>query len=414
MPNHNLPLVSCAQEALTEFRSLAPRQVAELSAAELMYERMRIHQFTTRGAVSPGGSCYLLPCLDAMLAINLPRSVDWEQIPAWLYLAGHTDTTAPQVIAQEDWQQLAGALVTLPAQALLQHASTLGLAISRADQLSAPPQDYARIIPYHHTTTRNQTHPTPLVLDLSSLWAGPLCSHLLGMAGFRVIKVESSKRPDGARAGNRFFYDLINQNKESIALDLSSPGGIQELKQLIGFADIVIEASRPAALKNMGIDAELRAASRTGLTWISITGHGRFGESAHRTGFGDDAAAAAGLSELMRQACGKYNFVGDAIADPLTGIFAALAGLKSYLRGGNELVALSLAETTAYAIHQCLQTDADAFFDSLRNWQHIGAHLTDAIPTATRRITSPGAELGEHSENIRNEFRLNGSAPHYS
>ena len=41
--------------------------------------------------------------------------------------------------------------------------------------------------------------PHPLVVDLSALWAGPLCAHLLGLAGARVVKVESLGRPDGAR-----------------------------------------------------------------------------------------------------------------------------------------------------------------------------------------------------------------------
>jgi crotonobetainyl-CoA:carnitine CoA-transferase CaiB-like acyl-CoA transferase len=112
---------------------------------------------------------------------------------------------------------------------------------------------------------------TPLVVDLSSLWAGPLCSHLLQLAGARVIKVESSTRLDGARFGSRPFYDLLNSGKQSVALDLSTNSGRQQLQRLLWRADIVIEGSRPRALRQMGIDAEQLVCSVPGLTWVGIS-----------------------------------------------------------------------------------------------------------------------------------------------
>ena len=47
-----------------------------------------------------------------------------------------------------------------------------------------------------------------LVADLSSMWAGPLCGHLLARAGATVVKVESPRRPDGTRAGNQRIFRL--------------------------------------------------------------------------------------------------------------------------------------------------------------------------------------------------------------
>jgi len=87
---------------------------------------------------------------------------------------------------------------------------------------------------------------------------------------------------------------------------------------LVGAADIVIESSRPRALARFGLDAE--AAAAAGTTWVSITAYGR---ASDRVGFGDDVAAGAGL--LARDADGRPVFVGDAIADPLTGLTAAAA-----------------------------------------------------------------------------------------
>ncbi len=87
---------------------------------------------------------------------------------------------------------------------------------------------------------------------------------------------------------------------------------------LVRAADIVIESSRPRALARFGLDAE--AAAAAGTTWVSITAYGR---ASDRVGFGDDVAAGAGL--VARDADGLPVFVGDAIADPLTGLTAAAA-----------------------------------------------------------------------------------------
>ena len=85
----------------------------------------------------------------------------------------------------------------------------------------------------------------PLVVDLSALWAGPLCGHLLHLCGADVIKVESDTRPDGARFGNAAFFGLLNQGKRSVGLDLTRHEGRKTLRQLIDRADVVIESSRP-------------------------------------------------------------------------------------------------------------------------------------------------------------------------
>ena len=67
------------------------------------------------------------------------------------------------------------------------------------------------------------------MIDLSALWAGPLCGDLLAGAGATVVKVESTQRPDGARRGAHAFYDLMNGRKRSVALDLHEPQGVRIL-----------------------------------------------------------------------------------------------------------------------------------------------------------------------------------------
>ncbi|HRE01592.1 MAG TPA: CoA transferase, partial [Ilumatobacteraceae bacterium] len=137
-----------------------------------------------------------------------------------------------------------------------------------------------------------------VVVDLSSLWAGPLCAHLLGLGGTQVIKVESWQRPDGARRGPKRFYDLLHGGHQSVAFDFDDPDQRRALRELVEHADVVIEASRPRALRALGIDRErIMATTDRGhgpRVWLSITAHGRSDDQS-RIGFGDDAAVGGGL-----------------------------------------------------------------------------------------------------------------------
>ena len=165
-----------------------------------------------------------------------------------------------------------------------------------------------------------------LVVDLSSLWAGPLCAQLLTAAGARTVKVESTSRPDGARRGPAPFYDLLHAGQDSVALDFRDHRDVDRLRTLLAAADVVIEASRPRALAQLGIDAAECAAAGSGV-WISITGYGRDGPAAQRVAFGDDAAVAGGLIGGDRT---DPVFCADAVADPLAGLTAAAAALACH------------------------------------------------------------------------------------
>ena len=171
-----------------------------------------------------------------------------------------------------DWTALGEALTRRRSAALLERARLLGLAVAPAAGLNA--HDHAP--PHCETQQLGPTNPPrpgarPLVVDLGALWAGPLCSHLLWLCGARVIKVEAPTRPDGAREGNPEFYELLNQGKSCLALDLRAGSGRQALRRLLAQADIVIEGSRPRALLQLGIDPASLLRGNPGLTWVSIT-----------------------------------------------------------------------------------------------------------------------------------------------
>lgn len=399
----SLPLASSANLALARFVQLSGLKKGLFSGSGLLYERAAMYGYGPRGTCSANGSCRLLKSRDTLLAVNLPRPCDWELVPAWLGPWIDDPDIAPQ-----DWSALAHHCQTIAGKDLLTQAHCLGLAVASADVLPpAPPSParHQRFGPSSKNQSRRRKNP-PLVVDLSSLWAGPLCSHLLQQAGCRIIKVESPTRLDGARVGSPEFYRLLNQKKESIMLDFRSEADIRRLQNLIAHADIVIEASRPRALRDAGIHAESLIRSHPGLIWLSITGYGRHGSNAERIGYGDDAAAAAGLARIMYDATGKYQFAGDAIADPLTGISAALYAWQSLQAGGNELISISLLDTVSWCLHQELNTSRTNVLASCQQWLQIGNQLRSLYPAGIRTPTADCATPGQNTAAIFSELAL--------
>lgn len=340
----SVPLPSFADGALDALAALAPEGAfAGLAGgAELLAERANLTGLSRNGRVSPGGSCHLLRTQDGWVAVNLPRSDDVASLAAWLEddsLGG----VAP--LDRGVWEQLANRLADRRSDDVVTRARWLGLAVAHAGRPSPLRAPWLRVETGGRRNDRPRAAP-PVVVDLSSLWAGPLAGRLLRLAGARVIKVESARRPDGARIGSGAFFELLNGGKESAVLDFGTAGGQRALADLVAGADIVIDSSRPRALRQLGIDAAEWVAERPGRIWLSITGYGRREEEA--VAFGDDAAASAGLCWCVPVAAPL--FVGDAIADPLTGLHAALATSAYWQRGEGALLDVSLAGTVAQAI----------------------------------------------------------------
>ena len=360
-----IPLAACADGALAALASLAPHRAFDgLRGSQLLGERAAIAGLQRAGTVSPGGSCHLLAAADGSIALNLARDDDWALLPAWL----EQDVTA-------DWSAVAIAVRARRVAELVERGRLLGLAIAANALPTTAPAGWCVA-----THDLRQAHPQPVtrkprVVDLSSLWAGPLCSHLLQRAGADVIKVESSQRPDGARNGPAAFFDLLHAGKRSVAIDATTPNGRRQLRALLLQADIVIEGSRPRALRQLGLVAEELLAERPQLTWLSITGYGRDADNEQAIAYGDDAAVAAGLSYWQQAASGEPLFCGDAIADPLTGLHAALAAWATHRAGGGKLLSVSLCEV----LRSCIAFDAPTSLAAARaRAQHWSQVLRDA------------------------------------
>jgi crotonobetainyl-CoA:carnitine CoA-transferase CaiB-like acyl-CoA transferase len=97
-----------------------------------------------------------------------------------------------------------------------------------------------------------------------------------------------------------------------------------------------------------------------GRVWLSITGYGRDAPLRDWIAYGDDAGVAAGLSWLMRERHGCNVFCGDAIADPLTGLHAALLAWATWSEGGGVLLDVALRDVVDHCIASGAADDAAA------------------------------------------------------
>jgi hypothetical protein len=331
------PLALCARGALAALHALAPATRALPSdAPALLGERAAIAGLARRGRIAPGGSC--------RLAVNLARRDDDALLAAWL--------EDEREAGDDPWQFAQSRVARRRVVELVDRGRLMGLPIAAA--AAHPDGDGCA-----QTWMRCERVGTPVggaphrrlrVLDLSSLWAGPLCTSLLQAAGAEVIKLESPRRPDGARGGPSAFFDLLNAGKRAVAVELLEPSGRGVLRSLIDRADVVVESARPRALAQLGIDARRCVAERRGLTWLGITGHGRREPQAAWVAFGDDAAVAAGAASRTGEAHERPLFCGDAIADPLTGLHAAVAVLAAHRAGGGVVLDVALRDVTAHAL----------------------------------------------------------------
>jgi len=175
------------------------------------------------------------------------------------------------------------------------------------------------------------------VLDLSRILAGPWASQLLADCGAQVIKVERPGAGDDTRRwgppfierdeGERdaAYFHAANRNKQSIAIDITQPEGQALIHKLAAESDVVIENYKVGGLKKYGLDYDSLKAVNPKLVYCSITGFGQDGPYASRAGYDFMIQAMGGLMSVTGEPDGMPMKVGVALADIMTGLYAANA-----------------------------------------------------------------------------------------
>ncbi|MEU3826534.1 CoA transferase [Streptomyces sp. SID161] len=205
------------------------------------------------------------------------------------------------------------------------------------------------------TTTR--THPALdglRVLDLATLFAGPMAATLLGDFGAEVIKVEHPRRPDPSRGhgpakhGVGLWWKVLGRNKRTVTLDLSTPGGRAALLRLAATADVVVENFRPGTLEKWDLGWPELSAANPRLILTRVTAFGQFGPYARRPGFGTLAEAMSGFAAVTGEPDAPPTLPPFGLADSIAGLataYAVLTALAGRERtGAGQVVDMAIIE----------------------------------------------------------------------
>ena len=174
-----------------------------------------------------------------------------------------------------------------------------------------------------------------LVADFGRVLAGPYATMLLADLGAEVVKVERPGAGDDTRSwgppwadGQATYFQGVNRNKQSVAIDLRTHDGLAAARALAAKADVVVENFRPGVMARLGLDYETLSITNPRLVYCSISGFGS-GVGADLPGYDLLAQAVGGLMSVTGSPDGEPTKVGVALVDVITGLHAAVGVLAA-------------------------------------------------------------------------------------
>jgi crotonobetainyl-CoA:carnitine CoA-transferase CaiB-like acyl-CoA transferase len=193
------------------------------------------------------------------------------------------------------------------------------------------------------------------VLDLTRFLTGPYCTMVLGDLGADVVKIERPPHGDDSRKlgphvdGESYCFTMVNRNKRSVGLDISTGPGREVLLRLAATADVVVENFRPGVVRRLGIDAETMRATNPGLVYCSISGFGQDGPYRNRPGFDIIAQGVCGFLRMTGHPGDRPAKFGIAVNDLVAGATAVQAILAAYIHrlttGTGQSIDVSLVDS---------------------------------------------------------------------
>ena len=192
------------------------------------------------------------------------------------------------------------------------------------------------------------------VLDLATIYAGPLAATLLGDFGAEVIKVEHPRgdplRTHGAQKdGVGLWWKQLSRNKQCVTLNLSRPAGRELLLALAARADVLVENFRPGVMERWGLGYDDLSRANPGLVMLRTTGFGQHGPYSDRPGFGTLAESMSGFAAMTGLPDGPPTLPPFGLADGIAGLAGAFAVMSALYhrdaRGGaGQVVDLAIIE----------------------------------------------------------------------
>ena len=214
------------------------------------------------------------------------------------------------------------------------------------------------------------------VLDLTTIYSGPICTTILGDQGAATIKIESPEGDfmrqalDIERNGVSGMFSMLNRNKRSIVIDLSTEEGKSLLKEMFISADVIVENFRPGVMDRLGLDYETMKTINPGIIYTSINGVGSSGPYSKRRVYDAIIQAISGVATLQSDPSKERPImVNTLLCDKITSLVSAQA-ISSAL--------YSRSQTGLGQRIDVAMLDAALFFlwpDNMRHYAFIGCLL---------------------------------------
>jgi crotonobetainyl-CoA:carnitine CoA-transferase CaiB-like acyl-CoA transferase len=178
------------------------------------------------------------------------------------------------------------------------------------------------------------------IVDFSRVLAGPLATMVLADLGASVTKIERPGSGDDTRAwgppydadGVATYFQAVNRNKRSVALDLHDAADVGLARGLVAQADVLVENFRPGLMDDVGLGYEALHREHPALVYCSITGFGSAtATAAALPGYDLLVQALGGLMSITGSPDGEPQKVGVALVDVICGLFASI-GILAALR----------------------------------------------------------------------------------
>jgi formyl-CoA transferase len=267
------------------------------------------------------------------------------------------------------------------------------------------------------------------VLDVATLFAGPLAATFLGDFGAEVLKIEHprgdpSRYHGHAKHGTGLWWKMLARNKQAITLYLGAPAGQEIFCQLVAEADVVIENFRPGTLERWGLGYDRLSAINPSLVLARVTGFGQFGPYAHRPGFGTQAEAMSGFAHVTGQPDGPPTLPPFGLADGIAALataFAIMVALRAReSTGRGQVVDLAIiepiltvlgAQPTVFDQLGIVQqrTGNRSSNNAPRNTYHTVDGKWVAVSTSAQSIAERVVRLVGHPEFIQEPWFASGS-----
>lgn len=248
------------------------------------------------------------------------------------------------------------------------------------------------------------------VLDLSRVLAGPFCSMILADLGAEVIKVEEIDKGDQTRTippfieGESHYFQAINRNKQSIAIDLKTPEGQAIVKALTKHCDVLVENFRPGVMDRLGLSYADLCQVKPDLIMCSISGFGQTGPMSSIPSFDLITQAMSGVMSINGEADGPPTKLGLPMGDLAGGLWAAIGALSGIVhrqKSGEGLhVDLSLLE----GLMGLLGYLAQLHFFTGENPERVGSSHHSIVPYGRFQVKDGHIVLALHVGSFWRKF----------